>query len=198
MMNTKAPLIRILSSDENDAILTRNHVGRLAYSLHDRVDIEPMHYVYADGVLYGRTSPGSKLTTLAHRPWVAFEVDEVEGLYDWRSVVVRGALYSVEDGDGATEHAAYAHALRRLRELASKALLEGDMTPFRSVIFRIHVESVTGREARQSRHASERPAAAARSIAPADFEASTPSFRESGGAESGDRTSADRWPGWQR
>jgi nitroimidazol reductase NimA-like FMN-containing flavoprotein (pyridoxamine 5'-phosphate oxidase superfamily) len=110
-MTKKAVIIRILSRDESNALLVRNHIGRLASSLHDRVDIEPIHYVYADGVLYGRTSPGSKLTTLKHRPWVAFEVDEVEDLFEWRSVVVHGAVYPVEDGDGSTEHATYARGV---------------------------------------------------------------------------------------
>lgn len=57
----------------------RNRVGRLAFSFRDRVDIEPLHYVFRGGWLYGRPSPGSKLQTLRHNPWVAFEVDEIDG-----------------------------------------------------------------------------------------------------------------------
>lgn len=72
------PTFRPLDRPEMEALLARNHVGRLAFSFHDRVDIEPIHYVYADGVLYARTSPGHKLTTLAHHRWVALEADEVD------------------------------------------------------------------------------------------------------------------------
>ena len=61
------------------ALLGAHHVGRIAFTFHDRVDIEPISYVYADGSIYGRTSPGTKLATVRHHPWVAFEVDEVEG-----------------------------------------------------------------------------------------------------------------------
>ena len=148
-MTSKPPRIRSLSRAEIDAILARNHVGRVAYSLHDRVDIEPIHYVYGEGVLYGRTSAGSKLTTLKHRPWVAFEVDETEDLFDWRSVVVHGAMYGVEDGEDAAEHRTYARTLERVRSLVPEALLDDDPVPQRSVLFRIHVDKATGREATQ-------------------------------------------------
>lgn len=40
------PTTRAMRGDEAEALLTRNHVGRIAFSLHDRVDMEPLHYVY--------------------------------------------------------------------------------------------------------------------------------------------------------
>ena len=71
------------------ALLARNHVGRLAYAHHSHVQIEPLNYVYADGWLYGRTSPGAKLDATGESWWpVAFEVDEIDSLFSWRSVVV--------------------------------------------------------------------------------------------------------------
>lgn len=36
-------------------------VARIAYSRENQVDIEPIHYIYQDGWLYGRTSRGAKL-----------------------------------------------------------------------------------------------------------------------------------------
>lgn len=55
------------------ALLTSQHVGRLAFTFHDPVDIEPMHFVYHGGCMYGRTQYGTKVDVLAHHPWVAFE-----------------------------------------------------------------------------------------------------------------------------
>lgn len=57
------------------------------------MDIQPVHYVYSDGWIYGRTSYGAKYEALgetAHGWWpVVFEVDEVEDLFHWRSVLRR-------------------------------------------------------------------------------------------------------------
>ena len=64
------------------ALLERHTVGRMAYSHRNRVDIAPIHYVYSDGWVFARTSGGAKMTTLRHVPWVAFEVDEIDGVFD--------------------------------------------------------------------------------------------------------------------
>ena len=141
------PVFRELTRAQCDALLERNHVGRIAFTFRDRVDIEPVHYVYAKGWLYGRTSPGTKLATLRHHPWIAFEVDEIEDLHDWRSVIVHGAVH-LPDGEGsATERDAYESTLALIRHLVPHALEPGDPTPERQVLFRIHVDEVTGREA---------------------------------------------------
>jgi hypothetical protein len=141
----RAPTMRALSRDECDDLLQQNQVGRLAFTFHDRVDIEPVHYVYADGWLHGRTSPGTKVATLLHHPWIAFEVDEVQGLFDWRSVVVHGVVY-IPDADGSpADRTAYAATLALIRELVPEALESDDPTPQRQVLFRIHVDEVAGR-----------------------------------------------------
>src|SRR5271169_1022659 len=96
MGSVKAPVIRDLSRDECETILARHHVGRIAFASPARVDIEPINYVYADGWVYCRTSRGTKVAIIQHHRWVAFEVDEVVGLFDWRSVVVRGGVYFLD------------------------------------------------------------------------------------------------------
>jgi uncharacterized protein len=127
--------------------LERNHVGRIAFAFHDRIDLEPVHYVFAGGWLHGRTTQGTKLATLRHHPWVAFEADEIEGLFDWRSVIVHGSVH-IPDADRSTEdHKAFLDTLEHVRELVPNALDEGDPAPGRTVLFRIHVDTITGRAA---------------------------------------------------
>lgn len=148
MTSDVPPTFHDLDAADIERLLARNHVGRLAYSFHNRVDIEPLHYVYAGGVIYLRTGPGSKLETLAHSPWVAFEVDEVDGLFDWRSVVVHGTVYFLEDAGAAAAREAYRIAVEHLRTVTPNALAAGDATPRRSNVLEIHPETMTGRAAR--------------------------------------------------
>ncbi len=93
------PTFHDLPREKSKTVLARNHIGRIAYSFHDRVDIEPIGYVLAGEWIVGRTSPGSKLNMIGHNRWVAFEVDEVDSMLEWRSVVVYGAFYAL-DSDG--------------------------------------------------------------------------------------------------
>ena len=150
MTRTLEPTFRDLSVDEATELLARNHVGRIAYSFHDRVDIEPLSYIFADGAVYLRTTPGSKLETLAHSPWVAFEVDEVKGPFDWRSVVAHGTVYVLQEGGGEVAREAYRVALDRIRQLVPAALTPRDPTPTRQVILKLHLASLRGRSASSS------------------------------------------------
>ncbi|MEO8333618.1 MAG: pyridoxamine 5'-phosphate oxidase family protein [bacterium] len=127
------------------AFLTRKHVGRIAYSLHDRVDIEPISYSFDAPWILGRTSIGSKLATLLHRPWCAFEVDEVDGPFDWTSVVVKGTFYLLDPESGSPD--VYAKALKSMRSLVPDAFSPRDPAPHRTVMFGIHVNEITGRSA---------------------------------------------------
>jgi nitroimidazol reductase NimA-like FMN-containing flavoprotein (pyridoxamine 5'-phosphate oxidase superfamily) len=134
-----------LTREECLELLKRNHVGRIAFSYHDHVDIEPIYFVWDDEWIYGRTADGTKLRTLAHNRWLAFEADEIAGLYNWKSVVVKGALYILDAGGPRPE--TYEHAVAVLRKLNPKALGEDDPAPMMTVVFRIHADQVTGRQA---------------------------------------------------
>ena len=141
------PVFRHLDRDEIDQILARNNVGRIAFSLHDRVDIEPINYVFDSGWIYGRTSQGAKLSTIAHHRWVAFEVDEVRGIFQWSSVVVKGAFYLIDADTSIRQDPAFMRGVELLRALIPQTLTANDPTPFRNSVFRVHLDEVTGRAA---------------------------------------------------
>ena len=143
-MTTIAPVIRSLEPAESSAFLSRHRVGRIAYSFHNRADIEPISYVSDNGWIYVRTSMGTKLSRLAHRPWCAFEVDEVHGMFDWTSVVVHGSLHLLDPETGS---GSYMRALELLRRLVPDTFAPNDPTPERSIIVGIRVDEISGRTA---------------------------------------------------
>jgi len=130
------------------ALLERHHVGRLAFTFHDRVDIEPISYRFDDGWVYARTSPGTKLTVVQHNPWVAFEVDEIESRFDWRSVVIHGTIYFLDPSGGDRDREAYATALELMRAVDADVMTAVDPAPHRTTLFRIHADRIIGRAAR--------------------------------------------------
>lgn len=141
------PQFRDLEIGECEAILARNVVGRIAYSFRDRVGIQPISYVLHGKWIYGRTSASGKLDVLRHNRWLAFEVDEVDGMFDWRSVVVHGSFYELEDEGAQVDREAYRKAMRLVQRLVPGTGTASDPVPHRSVLFRIHVDELTGREA---------------------------------------------------
>jgi uncharacterized protein len=148
MTASMQPSFRKLSRDECETILARNHVGRLAFARANRVEIEPIHYVYTDGWIYGRTSPGKKLEMTGYAWWpVAFEVDEVEELFRWRSVVVHGGFYTLPHLDARWELEEWQRGVEALRTLVPETFTEEDPVAFRNIMFRVAVQEITGREA---------------------------------------------------
>ncbi len=148
MDRIEAPDFRTLSREEISAVLRRNHVGRIAFAWRDRVDVQPIHYVFAGGWIYGRTAPGAKLTAVSHNRWVAFEVDEVEEMFVWRSVVVHGAFHVLSPDGPEHERAAWQRGIELVQRILPAAFQEDDPVPFRTVLFRIAVQEASGRLAR--------------------------------------------------
>jgi nitroimidazol reductase NimA-like FMN-containing flavoprotein (pyridoxamine 5'-phosphate oxidase superfamily) len=140
------PQLSELSERSARALLARNHVGRIAFSFRDRVDIQPIHYVYDEKWLVGRTGVGSKLVKLAHQPWCAFEVDEVHDLFHWDSVVVHGSFTMLDPKLGSSD--LYSRALQLLQRFIPGTMTEADPAPDRAILFAIHIDELRGRSAR--------------------------------------------------
>jgi uncharacterized protein len=140
-----APLFSVLGRKACEAILSRNSVGRIAFTLHDRVSIVPIHYVYASGWIYGRTAAAGKLHEILRNRRIAFEVDEHSQPFDWRSVVVRGPLYLIGPGTTPSDRRVHTKAVSLMRQLVPSALTGSDPVPFRDQLFRIRVAEISGR-----------------------------------------------------
>jgi nitroimidazol reductase NimA-like FMN-containing flavoprotein (pyridoxamine 5'-phosphate oxidase superfamily) len=141
----EAPLFSVLGRKACEAILARNSVGRIAFSLHDSVRIVPIHYAYASGWIYGRTAAAGKLQEILRNRRVAFEVDEHTQLFEWRSVVASGPLYVIKPGATPSERRVHTIAVSLIRQLLPSTLTESDPIPFRDQLFRIRVAEIAGR-----------------------------------------------------
>lgn len=147
MTHTDSVTIVEMDADDARALIQRNHVGRLAYTLHDRVDIEPISYVCDGEWIFMRTSEGRKAKILRHHPWVAFQVDEIKSRVNWESVVVHGRVQSLPEEGSAPERELRARAIAALRAIDPAAAGPADAFPHRDQLLRLHVDEVTGRRA---------------------------------------------------
>jgi nitroimidazol reductase NimA-like FMN-containing flavoprotein (pyridoxamine 5'-phosphate oxidase superfamily) len=79
-----------LDPNHCEILLKTEHVGRLGCHAAGRTYIVPVTYVFDDGAIYGHTNPGLKLEMLRSNPSVCFEVDHLDNMANWRSVVAWG------------------------------------------------------------------------------------------------------------
>lgn len=141
-------VFRDLLRTEIEEIIVRNNVGRVAFAFHDRVDIQPIHYVYERGWLYGRTSEGEKMATLQHNQWVAFEIDEIKDTFDWRSVVIHGSFWRLHPLGSPRAEEVWQKAAELVSKIVPGAMTDKDPVAFRHILFRIAISDVRGREAK--------------------------------------------------
>lgn len=143
MPKSTTPVIRDLTAAESHEFLRAGNVGRLAFTLHDHVDIVPINYVSDGDWIFGRTSTGTKLAMLLHNPWCAFEADEVEAMFDWTSVVVKGTFSILDPKLGSPD--TYQRAERLLARLVPGTFSVRDPAPNRNIVFGIFVREISGR-----------------------------------------------------
>jgi nitroimidazol reductase NimA-like FMN-containing flavoprotein (pyridoxamine 5'-phosphate oxidase superfamily) len=128
-------------------MLAEHRVGRLAYRFRDRVDIEPIGFVFDGESLIFRTVPGSRLEMLRHGASVALEMDELRDSSDWQSVVVHGKVSVIHNAGTDTERAVYRDAVAVLERAIPGTAAALREAPDRGVVMRLRIDRVGGRAA---------------------------------------------------
>jgi nitroimidazol reductase NimA-like FMN-containing flavoprotein (pyridoxamine 5'-phosphate oxidase superfamily) len=90
-------MIGKLNETQIEALLERNVLGRLGYSDGETVYVIPINYVYHNNYILAHSTEGTKVNMMRSRPQVCFEVDEIENLVNWQSVIVWGHFEEVDD-----------------------------------------------------------------------------------------------------
>lgn len=148
--------VRELSREECIALVSSNHIGRLACSREDQPYIVPIQYAFAANRLYGFSMPGQKVDWMRANPRVCVEVDEFSGRESWKSAVVYGRYRELPDTrEGHDEHM-QAWALLEKRTNwwepgGLKPVEQGVAGTSRHLFFVIEIDEMTGRAAGEDR-----------------------------------------------
>ncbi|WP_437768452.1 universal stress protein [Sorangium sp. So ce281] len=111
----EAPGAGPLSAERIEALLERGAFGRLGCHAEGRTYVVPMSYAYEKGLLYLRSAEGTKVRMMRKNPEVCFQVDHIQSLADWESVIVFGVFRELTAQEAV-------EGLRRIRDrLASLA-----------------------------------------------------------------------------
>ena len=108
-------MARELSEGEARGLLGAREVGRLGLVDDGLPYVVPIAYAYCDGSVYCHSAQGRKVSTLRLHPEACFEVDEVDGIDRWRSVIAWGTY---EQLLGAEAKAGLEVLLERFRPAA--------------------------------------------------------------------------------
>ncbi len=149
-------MIKDLDSKECIKLLRNNYLGRLAYIMGENPYVIPITYYYydqADSSIISYSLEGHKIDALRKKKSVSLEVDEIESVTRWKSVLVHGKF----------EELGGVHAKNLLREFSQgvKEIINRDedknvqfIHEFSSklgaekaspIVYRIKINEITGK-----------------------------------------------------
>lgn len=83
-------MINVLTNDQIDLILRSHIIGRIACNSKVRLYIVPLAFVFDGKDIYAHAKEGLKISMMRSNPNVCFQVDDIENMGNWRSVIVWG------------------------------------------------------------------------------------------------------------
>jgi uncharacterized protein len=145
-----------LSAEQIDQVLRSEVVGRIGCSVAGQVYVVPVFYAYDGKYIYGHSSEGMKIRMLRAKPKICFEVDHVESLVSWQSVIAWGQF---EELAGEQAEQAEQLLIERVKPLLADTIGQpphaqsepsspsDNPAAGRSIVYRIALTERTGRSA---------------------------------------------------
>jgi nitroimidazol reductase NimA-like FMN-containing flavoprotein (pyridoxamine 5'-phosphate oxidase superfamily) len=152
MERKSAMVIHEMTSQECRQMLARTNLARLACARNNQPYVVPVHVDLEGGFLYGYATMGQKIEWMRENPLVCLEMDELTSREQWATLIVFGKYEELPQTSG---HQA-------ARNIAEKLFQQHPMwwepasvpvvstKPRTPIVFRIAVDKVTGRYARQA------------------------------------------------
>jgi len=141
-----------LTKEQSLQVLQSEVMGRIGcYDADGGVYIMPITYVLEGEFIYAHSKEGLKIQLMRRNPRVCFQVDCIENMTQWRSVIAWGEYQELKNDD-------YNQAMKILKNrLAPLTLSESVkpshglqypdvvVKPSKAVAFRISINEITGR-----------------------------------------------------
>jgi uncharacterized protein len=145
-------MIGILTNEQIEHVLGNGLIGRIGCSDMKDVYIVPVTYVFQDKCIYIHSREGLKIQIMREHPQVCFEVDSIDGMTNWRSVIAHGTFQELKKDPERSK------ALNILKDRLMPYLLSETMRPQgfdhapksiekerQPIVYRIQITEMTGR-----------------------------------------------------
>jgi nitroimidazol reductase NimA-like FMN-containing flavoprotein (pyridoxamine 5'-phosphate oxidase superfamily) len=147
-----------LTNDQIDNVLYAQTVGRIGCYADEKVYFVPVTYAYHNDYLYAHSKEGMKVALMRKYRNVCFQVDIVENMANWRSVVLWGEYEELRSEQ--EQEAGLKILMDKLTPMLSSETVRpspGKSRPpevvekgFKAVAYRIRVTEKTGRYEKSS------------------------------------------------
>jgi nitroimidazol reductase NimA-like FMN-containing flavoprotein (pyridoxamine 5'-phosphate oxidase superfamily) len=88
-----------LTKQQIEDLLEQQVTGRIAACADSHVYIVPINYVYNGSHIYAHSAQGKKIDMMRKNPEICFEVDEIQSIFRWKTVIAWGRFEEITDID---------------------------------------------------------------------------------------------------
>jgi nitroimidazol reductase NimA-like FMN-containing flavoprotein (pyridoxamine 5'-phosphate oxidase superfamily) len=145
-------MLGVLTKTQSEQILRSEVFGRIGCYADGRVYVVPVTYAFDGAYIYAHSKEGLKIQMMRKNPKVCFQVDRMENMANWRSVIVWGK-YEELNTKRSQENAMKIVKDRLTPLVLSESVVPSHSVPdprrvvkeLKAVAYRISVIEVTGR-----------------------------------------------------
>lgn len=134
-----------LTADHIEDLLHDEVIARIGCLSDGRVYVVPVTYVYDGTYVWGHTADGVKLSAMRADPRVCVEVEHVDDLSNWRSVIAWGTFEECHGEDWATGMALLVERIMPLLTFPPHQRPPDPAGPRHGSVYRIRLDTRTGR-----------------------------------------------------
>lgn len=148
-------MIEKMTLKESTKILTYHYVGHLAYLQGKTPYIVPITYYYDpfDNAIFSYSSAGHKINAMRTNQSVAFQIEKIETLNSWMSVLVHGTFEELKGSAAKMYLHKFAQHVKALMA-KQKGIDTQSINSFSSkinsgttpIVYRINVQDIIGRQ----------------------------------------------------
>lgn len=142
----RSSMLGILDSHEIEEVLAGEAIGRIGCLADGHVYVVPITYAYDGECIYAHSGEGTKLRGMREHPEVCFEVEHVDDLARWRSVIAWGRFEELRGEDAARGMQVLQERLRpRMVSETARPTHGAQASHQGAVIYRIRLRERSGR-----------------------------------------------------
>ena len=142
-----------LNTEQIELLLKSEVIGRIGCCADNKVYVVPVTYAYDGTYVYAHSKEGLKVRMMRKSPEVCFEVDQMQNMANWQSVIASGKFEELEDDEARMKGMQF--LMNRLKPLMTSESAqpshgfsgshELDVHGLQAVVFRIKLIEKTGR-----------------------------------------------------
>jgi len=121
-----------LNKNEVEEVLSQQIIGRIGCHADNITYIVPISYAYDGKCIYARTYEGLKVDLMRKNPSICFQVDSMDNMANWKSVIAWGKYKEITNADERNE-AIKKLIARKIPGIASKMVQLSPLWPFSTI-----------------------------------------------------------------